>query len=281
MPKIQVTDEEIAALLRHDGFSIEEHTVGCMRREAGLFKRTSASDVPMLEDKIREVLVSEFDKGTVNSYGRNDLYDYVRWEHPQYHNTGRDRVYQIAREFNPDAVESRAKGVRGPNFVWSMDAHSKLEFWGVQVYAVIDEWSRCVMWTYVDITGRSAVSVLKQYVSTLAEGTRMPLWLRSDRGAETTLTADCHYDRSLKTHNKIPEELAFADCFRYGTSKANQRIESWWDQLSKSVLVDRGPYFENLAASGDYNNESDVDRIAFLAVYVPIMRIVVTDFDHT
>jgi hypothetical protein len=30
--------------------------------------------------------------------------------------------------------------------------------------------------------------------------------------------------------------LKFEDCYLYGTSTANQRIEAWWQQLSKGYL---------------------------------------------
>lgn len=50
--------------------------------------------------------------------------------------------------------------LNGPNDVWSMDAYYKLEHWGIQIYAVIDAYSQFVVWYYVGISGRTAISVL-------------------------------------------------------------------------------------------------------------------------
>ncbi|KAF2859923.1 hypothetical protein K470DRAFT_264913 [Piedraia hortae CBS 480.64] len=49
-----------------------------------------------------------------------------------------------------------------------MDAHCKFEFWGIQIYAAIDQFFPRVMWIYVGISSRSAVPVSNQYISMLA-----------------------------------------------------------------------------------------------------------------
>lgn len=56
--------------------------------------------------------------------------------------------------------------------------------------------------------------------------------IRSDRGVETPLLAGAQY--ALR-QGKEPE-VKFEDCYWFGTSTANQRIESWWSQLTKSML---------------------------------------------
>ncbi|KAF2858021.1 hypothetical protein K470DRAFT_290180 [Piedraia hortae CBS 480.64] len=79
--------------------------------------------------------------------------------------------------------------------------------------------------------------------------------------AKATLTADGHYDLSLKIYDKTLEEIAFTDCFRYGTTLIYWELD-----------------FENLAANNDYSNNPYVDMIAFLAIYVPIMRVMLANF---
>jgi hypothetical protein len=34
----------------------------------------------------------------------------------------------------------------------------------------------------------------------------------------------------------IDPTLSFGNCYMYGTSTANQRIESWWNQVSRQLL---------------------------------------------
>lgn len=175
-------------------------------------------------------------------------------------------------------------------YALSMDAHCKFEYWGIQIYGAIDVHSRHMQWLYVGITGRSAVSVLAQYTATLRHGGVAPLILRSDRGGETLLAADAHYmvrraaydaeNESLQSRGlpTLPE-LTFSECYRYGTSKMNQRIEAWWNQQAKALNGWRG-YFHSLNARDLYDPDSLPDRLAFLAVYVEIIRAAVMEFAH-
>jgi len=122
--------------------------------------------------------------------------------------------------------------VPGPNYVWSIDGHCKLDHWGFQIYAAIDAYSRFVIWVYVGISSHTAKSVLRQYVNAVAQKKVVPHILRSDRGVETTMIAAAHYELR-KCHDP---EMTIGRCYRYGTSTANQRIEAWWNQLTRSLL---------------------------------------------
>ena len=68
------------------------------------------------------------------------------------------------------------------------------------------------------------------------------------------------------------EPLQFTDCFRYGTSKQNPRIETWWAQHSKSATIQWRDYFLDLSKKGMYNSNSLADRVALIAIYTPILR---------
>ena len=89
------------------------------------------------------------------------------------------------------------------------------------------------MWIYIGISATTAVSVVRQYLDTVQDIQILPRFLRSDRGTETSLIADAHWTLVRKSIN---QELPLQECYRYGTSKENQRIESWWNQLSKGSL---------------------------------------------
>ena len=56
----------------------------------------------------------------------------------------------------------------------------------------------------------------------------MLLRLHADHGTETALAANAYYflRQQLRAQDDS-QELSFSDCFRYGTSKKNQRIEAW------------------------------------------------------
>lgn len=163
----------------------------------------------------------------------------------------------------------------GPNYAWSMDAYCKLEFWGIQIYAAIDIYSRCLMWIYVGVTGRTAVSVFAQYIKTLADGGVVPQFIRSDRGLETTMAADAHFQLSQQLRNRESDSespLAFNECFLFGTSKANQRIESWWNQMCTTSLGRWRDAFIEMSQQQVFDPQKQVDRIALKAVYMPIIQ---------
>jgi hypothetical protein len=124
--------------------------------------------------------------------------------------------------------------VPGPNFIWSIDGHDKLAEWGFQIYGCIDAYSRNIIWLYVGISNRTSQSVLRQYTTTCSTLGFQPRIVRSDRGKETLLCAEVHF--ALARMMQDNPNFKIGDCWFYGTSTGNQRIESWWAQLEKSQL---------------------------------------------
>lgn len=200
----------------------------------------------------------------------------------------RDRLYNLVKELNPAGVEARTRkahrhrgtiSVPGPNHAWSIDGHCKLDAWGIEVYAAIDTYSRYIIWIYVGLSAHTAISVAAQYLATLASGGVMPLFLRSDYGSETSIIADLHLHLSDQLRTREDgQPLEFTDCFRYGTSKKNQRIERWWAEQSQSATGRWRDHFTQLTEAGDYSIASQWDRIAMLYVYMPILRTVIMEF---
>jgi hypothetical protein len=153
----------------------------------------------------------------------------------------RDPLFQIVRELDPDGISRRLHDLQrhcgeyivpGPNFIWSVDGYCKLEHWGIEIYAAIDAYSRYVIWCYVGISNRTAISVVSQYIDALRDGKVQPRHIRSDHGVETSLLSAAH----LKVAQTHEPSCTMDKCYWYGTSTANQHIESWWGQLTKSML---------------------------------------------
>lgn len=126
--------------------------------------------------------------------------------------------------------------VDGPNAVWSVDAHCKLEIVGIQIYAVIDAYSRKMIWIYTGVSGRTAISVFTQFLRFLQENGIMPQKMRSDRGTETILIADAFHQLCRRQEDRSEEDRDINECWMFGKSTANQRIEAWWAQLQSSML---------------------------------------------
>lgn len=123
----------------------------------------------------------------------------------------------------------------GPNWVWHIDGHDKLNFWGIQIYFAVDAYSRFIIWWYVGIENRTRLSVVKQYLETLQKTDMMPKTIQSDRGNEVPMAANVHYE--FRKRSCTPDELEaldFDDCWIYGTSKMNSRVEKLWGHLSQS-----------------------------------------------
>jgi len=73
-------------------------------------------------------------------------------------------------------------GIKGPNRVLSIDGHDKLSRFGFEIYGTIDAYSRYIVWCYVGISNRTAISVNKQYLRLLRTTLHMPKLIRSDKG---------------------------------------------------------------------------------------------------
>ena len=212
----------------------------------------------------------------------------------------RDLLFREYRDLVPELVAERLYDFNrergefitpGPNFLWSVDGHDKLKAFGIEIYGAIDAYSRYVAWIYVGISARTAVSVLSQYLTAVEVLESQPCFIRSDRGGETVLMADAHW----QLRSTVEENIPFAQCYFYGTSTANQRIESWWGQLTKSyinrMLVSRlkfnlsytisnsqQTYFRNLQKTGLFSADMLADRIALYAIYLPLLRDQILEF---
>lgn len=152
-----------------------------------------------------------------------------------------DRLLDVVHTVDPEGVSRRRNDLQrtrgeyiapGPIYVWSIDGHDKLSHWGFQIYASIDAYSRFITWLYVGISNRAAFSILRQFLDTLETEKIQPRYIRSDKGSETVYLAAAH----CALYRKIEEQSQIADCYWYGTSTSNQRIEGWWLQLTKSLL---------------------------------------------
>jgi len=156
-----------------------------------------------------------------------------------------------------------------------------MERFGFQIYGMIDSYSRYIVSLYVGLHARTQKSVLRQYVDTIYVTGELPQMLRTDRGAETTQAAGVHYYLSSQLRQRVDgESLLLSDCYHFGTSKENERIEAWWRQQSKATLNRWRDYFAELVDNRQYEPSRADHRIAFLAVYIPIIRLELEEFTH-
>nr|POE60254.1 hypothetical protein CFP56_77990 [Quercus suber] len=280
--RYEVTDKRLQGLLSSSGFGhIELVTLARLRRKLGMPKHISGDEAQQHhKEQIRQLLIAEFNSGRVENLGRKMLYRHMRDKHGIIGRYGLVGACRVALRYAKAKIHRGHLKTPGPNYSWSMDAYCKLEVFGLQIYGIIDVYSRQIVSIYVGITGRTAVSVLAQYVNTIEGCGVMPLTVRSDRGGETPLAADAHFMLSRRKRSRTDgSSLTFTDCFLFGTSKQNSRIETWWRQMGCSISSWRG-HFHELKNAGEYILDNRGDRIAFLFIYMPILRTEVNYFVH-
>lgn len=252
---VGLSDTEMMIVLKKEGFEVERRKLVIIRKEMNLRRRLLKEQMELAIGKLKEVFEKEIngsgDLATARSFGIGFLYTYINTVHNQASDNddeGHQRVpYHHIRKaihaVDPEGAQrrynevKRARGdfvVPGPNFVWSIDGYCKLRFAGIEIYGMIDAYGRFVTELYCGISNDCAVSVLRQYIDCVTDLGYGPLHIRSDRGVETPMIADAHYQLHKATaieEGRTPYE--FSDVYWFGTSTANQRIEAWWAQLAK------------------------------------------------
>lgn len=147
----------------------------------------------------------------------------------------------MAHELDPDGRQRKEARVErrtgkyitpGPNYLWAADGHCKLEHWGIEIYGAIDAFSRYIVWLHIGASAKTAYGVMVDYLDVvLTKGVR-PWILRTDKGTETRMLANLHHSLVEQDHPGIPIEKTYC----YGTSTSNTKIESWWQQLTRTIV---------------------------------------------
>lgn len=214
--------------------------------------RRRANDNDQLSEKRAETffLIKEaLRQGECRCYGRGLLKTYLRIKFR--HDARDDDVRDALSELDKRGTESRRPGPKkthmggefitpGPDWLWCCDGHDKFRNYGIEIYAGVDAFSRRIQWCYVGNSNRRTVSILRQVVTTIKTYGRCPSFFRSDRGKEVLLLADAHYSfyvlnqKAKETCPENPDDLRLRDCYMFGTSTANVRIESTWMRMIRS-----------------------------------------------
>ena len=88
----------------------------------------------------------------------------------------------------------------------------------------------------------------------------------SQLGTETVLLAESHV--LLRRANK--PHLPFNKGYSFGKSTKNQRIEAWWNILTKAQTQEWQMFFTKLEGEG-YFDGSDIDKACLQFMYIDII----------
>lgn len=211
-----MSPKETLEVLQREGFQVSEPTLKRLRKQLGIQLRT---DCPLQRQQqwlgIEVILTEELGIGDVEGYERRVLYHHLRrhgFLFPQH------REVEVYRSLRLDSLLRRPYDLqrsRGeywclcprPIFVWHVDGYMKLAQFGIEVYAAIDGHSRYILWIYVGISTRTAVSVPSQFLDTLADLSYQPEIIRSDLGSETSLIGDAHGHCGRYLVQRLPMEI--------------------------------------------------------------------------
>ena len=198
-------------------------------------------------------------------------------------------VAAALRTLDPEGTAARTPGLRrariknyitdGPNQLWCLDGHDKISQYYIQIYAAVDAYSRKVLWIYCGTANRAKYSILYQYLQTVRLLGRCPRYIRTDKGSETGAVAAAQFRLFIEHAFKEPgwsdaeyEALSLSDCYVYGPSTANVRIESLWSLLRRQTTGKWIRLFTFMRKCDLYREEQHADLIAFLFVFMPLIR---------
>lgn len=230
--------------------------------------------------------------GPGRTFGRRWFATYLR---QQFGYRARQTDISAAQQrVDPAGVTSRTPCLRrirqenyttsGPNFLWCLDGHDKLAQYGIEIYAAVDAYSRKIIWFYCGNSNRTPISVLKQYLRAVKAIGLCPRFIRTDRGTETVLLADCHF--SLFIEAALLEQWSEAeyqairidDCYIYGPSTRNVRVEGLWRQQRYQTTGPWISFFRSLQQADLYRQHQLADQVVLLFIFMPILREELTTF---
>ena len=170
----------------------------------------------------------------------------------------RSTVLEVLHLIDPDGVSDRLRyrlkrrlyKVAGPNFIWHQDGYDKLKPFGFAIHGAIDGFSRKIMWLEVATTNNNPRVVAYYFLKTLKKFQLLPTLIRSDNGTENCMVEIIQ--KALR-HNH-DDNNAGEYSFLTGKSTANQRIESWWNQLRRNAAGFWTILFKEMRDKGIFNN---------------------------
>jgi hypothetical protein len=288
-----LSDAEIASRIVSDyRLQTSGRQVKSIRLLFGWLRRSSGTVRVAQQAATKQQVQQALSDGIGRSFGSRWFTSYLR--HQFGYKARRDDLAAAQKQLDPAGVTSRLPRLRrerqenyvtsGPNFLWCLDGHDKLAQYGIEIYAAVDAYSRKIIWFYCGNSNRTPISVLKQYFNTVNAVGVCPRYLRTDKGTETILLADCHFSLYIEAALREQwaeaeyEAIRISDCYIYGPSTRNVRVEGLWRQQRYQATGPWLSFFRSLQQADLYRQHQLADRIAFLFIFMPILREELTTF---
>jgi hypothetical protein len=95
----------------------------------------------------------------------------------------------------------------------------------------------------------------------------IPNKMRSDHGTETVDIYAAHF--ALHEHSEVGNP---GDCYAYGRSVHNQKIECYWSGFIKQWVWRWRMIFQRLDSQDLWHSDDRMDRLALVYIFMPILR---------
>ncbi|KAF3912999.1 hypothetical protein ABW21_db0200482 [Orbilia brochopaga] len=271
-----LTSPKILIILRAEAWpDINKRQLQRLRNEYNIALQVRQETLDDTIAEAHQIVSNGLASGVATDFGYGLLTSYVKARAE--HFIPKQLVQAVIQDLDQEGVDFRGALKRrmrqemripGPNFMWSADAYDKLKDYGIQIYGIIDAYSRFMLDLTVGADTHTAVSVQKYYIRAVKKY-GYPRFTRTDMGAETGLMAECQGQfREAEEERK----LNVSDFHFFGASVHNVRIEGWWSQLRKSQTDKWIKLFEGYKKANLFIKESSCDKKALMFVYMDVVR---------
>uniref|UniRef100_A0A3B1K095 Zmp:0000000984 n=1 Tax=Astyanax mexicanus TaxID=7994 RepID=A0A3B1K095_ASTMX len=233
--------EILLSLSGIDGISLSIRTLRRILKSLRLYRRKNKSDLLDIALFLTEHLERH---GKLHGYKLQHLKclqaGYV---------VSQDTVRHLLKVLDPRGVELRRRNrLRrrlyrnpGPNFTWHVDSYDKLKPYGICINGAIDGFSRMVIWLHAYKTNSNPKVIASYFINEVEQRMGTPTKIRTDLGTE-----NCTMEQMQRFLRYEGEDQHARDCYIYGSSNHNQRIESWWGFMRKQHAQDWMNRFQKL-----------------------------------
>ena len=168
-----------------------------LRHQNGLLLHTSAGQEEAAIEKTRKIVKEQLESGVSSRYGLVYATSSAKLTSDTF--LPRVAVKRALEEIDPTGIDYRAQEqhrrrgnyhVAGPNALWAADGYDKLAPWSIQIYGIIDAYSRFIIHLFVSLSNRTLIAVQKYYLMAVKQY-GFPHQTRTDKGTETLLMAEC------------------------------------------------------------------------------------------
>ena len=234
--------EEICNFLfRFHRIKITIRHLNRLLRQCNLQRRGNHSNINTVIKFIQDEL-----KGSSSCFGYRHMLQKLRSSGLT---ADKETVRLILKSLDPVGVDTRKRRKLtrreyhsfGPNHTWHIDGYDKLKPFGIAIHGAIDGYSRRILWLKLSSSNNPKV-IANYYLCCIKELNLIPHVVRAEN------VTVCGIQRFLRRNHT--DSQSKDKSFIYGHSTANQRIESWWSQLFKSMTSWWITFFKDIVVNG-------------------------------